>query len=209
MTPFELPGVRALVTAALAEDVGCGDITTQLTVPVDRRAMAVITAKQAGVLAGGPLVDGVFDALNARDVTITHRVDDGTSFTAGMQLISIEGLASNLLIAERTALNFLQQLSGVATLTRRYVDAVVGTKARIIDTRKTTPGLRVLEKYAVRMGGGPDSGYRQAQGRADWRSGCLRRAASSPGRTSRGSARHTGTSPRRSVRWPVRTFVVH
>jgi len=71
-----------------------------------------------------------------------------------MQLISIEGLASNLLIGERTALNFLQQLSGVATLTRRYVDAVVGTKARIIDTRKTTPGLRVLEKYAVRMGGG-------------------------------------------------------
>jgi len=154
MTPFELPAVRALVAAAVAEDVGCGDITTQLTVPVDRRAMAVITAKQAGVLAGGPLVDGVFDALNARDVTITHHVDDGTSFTAGMQLISIEGLASNLLIGERTALNFLQQLSGVATLTRRYVDAIVGTKARIIDTRKTTPGLRVLEKYAVRMGGG-------------------------------------------------------
>ncbi len=154
MSPFELSAVRELVAIALAEDVGRGDITTQLTVPADRRATANITAKQAGVLAGGPLVDCIFDALRARDVTITHHVADGAAFAPGAQLISIEGLAGNLLIGERTALNFLQQLSGVATLTRRYVDAVAGTKARIIDTRKTTPGLRALEKYAVRMGGG-------------------------------------------------------
>ena len=110
--------------------------------------------KQEGVLAGAPLVDAVLAALGARDVRIAHHVEDGAAFAAGTTLVSLDGAAGDLLTGERTALNFLQQLSGVATLTRRYVDAVRGTKARVVDTRKTTPGLRVLEKYAVRMGGG-------------------------------------------------------
>src|SRR5262249_2637693 len=101
MSPFELSAVRELVVAALAEDAGRGDITTRLTVPADRRATANITAKQGGVLAGGLLVDCIFAALNARDVTITHHVGDGASFMPGTQLISIEGLASNLLTGER------------------------------------------------------------------------------------------------------------
>jgi nicotinate-nucleotide pyrophosphorylase (carboxylating) len=87
-------------------------------------------------------------------VTITHHVADGSAFAVGTKLVSVDGRAADLLTGERTALNFLQQLSGVATLTRQFVDAVAGTKARVVDTRKTTPGLRALEKYAVRMGGG-------------------------------------------------------
>jgi nicotinate-nucleotide pyrophosphorylase (carboxylating) len=151
---FDLAAVRALIEAALAEDVGRGDLTTQLTVPRDQRASAVIVAKQDGVLAGTPLVDRIFAALGAREVTIAHHAADGSAFAAGARLVSVEGFAADLLVGERTALNFVQRLSGVATLTRRYVDAVRGTKARVVDTRKTTPGLRVLEKYAVRMGGG-------------------------------------------------------
>src|SRR5215470_19654015 len=153
MTVFDLPAVRALVEAALAEDVGRGDLTTQLTVPPELPGRAAIVAKQEGVLAGAPLVDMVFAALGA-PVRVTHHVEDGSTFTLGATLMSLDGRAADLLIGERTALNFLQQLSGVATLTRRYVDALQGTKARVIDTRKTTPGLRVLEKYAVRKGGG-------------------------------------------------------
>jgi nicotinate-nucleotide pyrophosphorylase (carboxylating) len=154
MRVFDLPAVRAVIDAALAEDLGRGDLTTALTVPNDLRAAAHIVAKQDGVLAGGPLVEQVFVALGARDVTVTRHVADGAAFAAGTRLISITGRAADLLTGERTALNFLQQLSGVATLTKRYVDGVQGTKARVIDTRKTTPGLRVLQKYAVRMGGG-------------------------------------------------------
>jgi len=154
MTVFDLPAVRALIDAALSEDVGRGDLTTQLTVPPDLRTTAKVAAKQQGILAGGPLVDRVFSALGARGETITHHVADGHAFAAGATLITIEGCAADLLTAERTALNFLQRLCGVATLTRRYVDAVGGTKARVVDTRKTTPGWRALEKYAVRMGGG-------------------------------------------------------
>ena len=150
MTPFDLPPVRTLIEAALAEDIGRGDLTTQLTVPCDLRVSAAIVAKQDGVLAGAPLVDRVFAALRAPELTITHHVLDGSSFTSGTRLASVEGFATDLLVGERTVLNFVQQLSGVAT----YVDAVTGTKARIVDTRKTTPGMRVLEKYAVRMGGG-------------------------------------------------------
>jgi nicotinate-nucleotide pyrophosphorylase (carboxylating) len=154
MTIFDLPAVCALIDAALAEDIGRGDLTTQLTVPIDRRATATIVAKQTGVLAGGPLIERVFSALGARDVTIAHRVSDGSGFAEGTALASLDGLAADLLAGERVTLNLLQRLSGTATLTRRYVEALRGTSARVIDTRKTTPGLRVLEKYAVRMGGG-------------------------------------------------------
>jgi nicotinate-nucleotide pyrophosphorylase (carboxylating) len=154
MTIFDVPAVGQLIEAALAEDIGRGDVTTRLTVPPDLRATAAIVAKQDGVLAGAPLVDRVFAALGAHGVRITHHAADGAAFTAKTALASLEGPAADLLVGERVALNFVQQLSGVATLTRRYVDAVRGTKARVVDTRKTTPGLRVLEKYAVRMGGG-------------------------------------------------------
>ena len=154
MTVFDLPAVRALIDAALAEDVGRGDLTTELTVPPERRATAVILAKQDGVLAGGPLIDRILAAVGARQASIAHHLDDGAAFTTGARLISIEGRAADLLVAERTALNLIQRLSGVATLTRRFVDAVAGTRARIVDTRKTTPGMRALEKYAVRAGGG-------------------------------------------------------
>src|SRR5215470_172995 len=154
MTVFELPAVRELIEAALAEDIGRGDITTELTVPATLRATAVIVAKEAGVLAGAPMVDGVFAALGARDLSVAHHSSDGSGFAAGATLMTLEGAAADLLTGERTALNFLQRLCGVATLTRRFVEAVAGTRARIIDTRKTTPGWRALQKYAVRMGGG-------------------------------------------------------
>lgn len=154
MTVFDLPAVGTLIDAALAEDIGRGDLTSQLTVPEDRRATATIVAKQAGVLAGGPLIDRVFGVLGAGTAAIAHHVDDGSDFTPGTTLASLDGLAADLLAGERVTLNLLQHLSGIATLTRRYVEALRGTSARVIDTRKTTPGLRVLEKYAVRMGGG-------------------------------------------------------
>jgi len=150
---FDLPAVADLIRTALAEDVGRGDITTRLTVPAAARARGTLLAKQDGVLAGLPLVERVFTALGGR-VTIQTFVSDGAALKSGSRVASVEGPAADVLIGERLALNFVQQLSGVATLTRRYVDAVRGTKARVIDTRKTTPGLRVLEKYAVRMGGG-------------------------------------------------------
>jgi nicotinate-nucleotide pyrophosphorylase (carboxylating) len=154
VTIFDLPAVRALIDAALAEDIGRGDLTTQLTVPPAARATAAIVAKQPGVLAGAPLVDRVFAALGAGDVVLAHRLADGSAFAAGVRLVDVEGQASDLLAGERVALNLVQHLSGVATLTRQYVDAVRDTRARVVDTRKTTAGFRVLEKYAVRMGGG-------------------------------------------------------
>ncbi|MGH7787005.1 MAG: carboxylating nicotinate-nucleotide diphosphorylase [Candidatus Binatia bacterium] len=153
MRPFDLAAVTDLIRAALAEDIGRGDLTTQLTVPAGLRATGHMVAKQDGVLAGAPIVERVFAQLGG-NVTITQPVADGAALTAGTTVLTVEGPAADLLTGERLALNFVQQLSGVATLTRCYVDAVQGTKARIVDTRKTTPGLRVLEKYAVRMGGG-------------------------------------------------------
>ncbi|MEO8602543.1 MAG: carboxylating nicotinate-nucleotide diphosphorylase [bacterium] len=150
---FDLPAVSDLIRTALAEDLGRGDITTRLTVPPDARATGTLLAKQDGVLAGLPLVERVFAALGGR-VAIAALAAEGDALVPGMRVATVEGPAADVLIGERLALNFVQQLSGVATLTRRYVDAVRGTKARVVDTRKTTPGLRVLEKYAVRMGGG-------------------------------------------------------
>jgi nicotinate-nucleotide pyrophosphorylase (carboxylating) len=153
MTIFELPQVEALIRTALTEDVGRGDVTTRLTVPAGVVATGTLRAKQDGVLAGLPLVGKVF-ALVGDAVRVQTLAADGDAFAAGATLAHIEGPAAVLLVGERLALNLVQRLSGVATLTRQYVAAAAGTKARIIDTRKTTPGLRVLEKYAVRIGGG-------------------------------------------------------
>lgn len=142
-----------LVHDALFEDRAFEDTTTIATVLSDRRARARLVARSDGIIAGVPLAIATFRLL---DEKISIRVDreDGTKVARGDCVLYLTGHARSLLSAERVALNFLQRLSGIATLTRKYVDAVQGTKAQILDTRKTTPGLRSLEKYAVRCGGG-------------------------------------------------------
>jgi nicotinate-nucleotide pyrophosphorylase (carboxylating) len=150
---LDLAQVEPLLKAALNEDVGTGDITSQLSVPRATLAEAVLRAKAPGVLAGMPAALHVFRLVSA-DATIEALAKDGQVLKGGETLARIRGPAQALLMAERTALNILQRLSGIATQTRRYVEALQGTGARIYDTRKTTPGLRVLEKYAVAVGGG-------------------------------------------------------
>lgn len=139
--------------AALDEDLGAGDITTDLTVPEAARATAALVTRADGVVCGLPLARAVFLALDPALDVVLH-ADDGDDVAAGGRLASISGAARPILSAERVALNFVGRLSGIASLTRAYVRAVEGTGARILDTRKTTPGLRALEKYAVRSGGG-------------------------------------------------------
>src|SRR3954463_12455930 len=142
----------AIVRRALEEDVGSGDVPTRATVPPGARARARITQKQRGVVFGLDAAEAVFRALGP-DARIERLAAEG-EWREGGPVLEVEGAGAALLTAERTALNFLQRLSGVATLTARYVEAVAGTGARILDTRKTTPGLRVLEKQAVAAGGG-------------------------------------------------------
>ena len=143
----------ALIDAALAEDVGPGDFTTLWTVPAERRAEARIVAKSPGVIAGAEVAAEVFGRVDP-SLDVTMDAVDGTGVMPGDVAMTIRGAARSILTAERTALNFMQRLSGVATVTRRYVRAVQGTGARVIDTRKTTPGMRALEKAAVVAGGG-------------------------------------------------------
>jgi nicotinate-nucleotide pyrophosphorylase (carboxylating) len=140
------------VTRALAEDVGTGDLTASL-IPEDRTAHARLMTRQSGVLCGVEWFHRTFEELDP-DVEIFWHHADGDEITAGSSLCELEGNARALLTGERTALNFVQLLSGVATRTRLFVRAVEGTRARILDTRKTLPGLRIAEKYAVRAGGG-------------------------------------------------------
>jgi len=147
------PEALVLIDAALAEDVGGGDFSTLWTVPADRRAIARITAKASGVIAGSEVAAEVFRRVDP-SLSIDTIAADGTAVEPGDEVMRISGPAASILTAERTALNFLQQLSGVATMTRRYVDRIAGTGARVIDTRKTTPGMRRLEKAAVLAGGG-------------------------------------------------------
>lgn len=153
---LRLPGsvVDKAVAEALAEDLGLGgDITTLATVPAGTRAAGVIAARKPGTVAGIQLAEAAFKTLDPF-VTFETVVPDGGKVEAGGVIARVSGDARTLLTGERTALNFLGHLSGIATLTARYVAAVAGTKARIVDTRKTTPGLRALEKFAVRCGGG-------------------------------------------------------
>ncbi len=147
--------VERVVHTALEEDLGPQrrDVTTLATVPADRVGEAVLVARAAGVVAGLPVAQAVFELMDDRVATLPE-VSDGARVSRGDVLARVRGPVRSLLSAERTALNLLCRLSGVATLTRRFVDEVAGTKARILDTRKTTPGLRALEKYAVRAGGG-------------------------------------------------------
>jgi nicotinate-nucleotide pyrophosphorylase (carboxylating) len=153
MDVFDLPTVTALVSAALDEDLGAGDLTTRLTIAPNRRARADISAKERAVVAGMPLIRKICDAIGD-ETTVSEHVADGAIVSPGEVLATLAGAAQTLLAVERVALNFLQQLSGIATLTARFVAAVKGQRCRIVDTRKTTPGLRVLQKYAVRVGGG-------------------------------------------------------
>ena len=151
--PLTHDQLSSFVRAALEEDQAFNDVTTIATVLSSRRARAALVARQSGCIAGVPLA---LEAFRLLDPKISMRVDaeDGTRVEKGGTVIYMTGHARALLSAERTALNFMQRLSGIATLTARFVDTVKGTKAKILDTRKTTPGWRRLEKYAVRAGGG-------------------------------------------------------
>ena len=151
MTTLPVELIQNIVRTALAEDVGAGDITTEVSVPADLPGTATIIAKEPCVVAGLALVEAVFREFTGNTQLL---VRDGDLAETGQCVCAIAGPARAILTGERTALNFLQQLSGIATLTRQFVEAVAGTKAQILDTRKTTPTLRVLEKYAVAAGGG-------------------------------------------------------
>ncbi len=153
MHPFDHPAVARLISMALEEDLGRGDVTTLATIPPDRSAEGKITAKAELTIAGLPLAQRVL-ALVDPHAEVRTFVGEGSAVKKGQVVMEMSGNAAALLIAERTMLNFLQHLSGVATLTRKFVDAIAGTKCKIIDTRKTLPGFRLLDKYAVTQGGG-------------------------------------------------------
>jgi nicotinate-nucleotide pyrophosphorylase (carboxylating) len=155
MTHFALPDfdLDAFVRATLAEDLGAGgDITSMATIPADARFAGVMDSRDAITVVGLPIAERFFRALApAMDIEIL--VEEGAEVAAGSDLMRLSGNARAMLTAERSALNTVQHLSGIATMTRQYVDAIAGTGATLLDTRKTIPGLRVLEKYATRMGG--------------------------------------------------------
>ena len=155
MTQFTLPDfdLDAFVRATLAEDLGAGgDITSIATIPADARFGGVMDSRDAIIVAGLPIAERFFRALEP-DMEIEILVEEGVAAIAGSDLMRLSGHARAMLTAERSALNTVQHLSGIATMTRQYVDALAGTGATLLDTRKTIPGLRVLEKYATRMGG--------------------------------------------------------
>lgn len=147
------PDLSRIVRRALDEDVGAGDITTRAVVPVQARGVARFVAREPMVVCGLPVMAEVFRQLEP-DLALTPLVPDGTSVQSGQPVARVEGLLAPMLTAERVALNFGQRLSGIASLTRRYVHAISDASVRLVDTRKTTPGIRSLEKYAVRAGGG-------------------------------------------------------
>ncbi len=153
---FNLAGfdLDAFVVATLAEDLGTGgDITSAATIPAELQLTAVMASRDAIRVAGLPIADRFFASLDPA-LEITHHVEDGADAAPGDRLMTVRGNARAILAAERSALNTVQHLSGIATLTRAHVAAIAGSGATLLDTRKTIPGLRVLEKYAVRMGGG-------------------------------------------------------
>ncbi len=154
MELFRQLDLQDLLKRALHEDLGLGDITTAATVTPGQRGRARITVKDERIVfCGGPIIEPVF-AMAGGEPKITALADEGQELTRGASVVEVEGRLAGLLIGERTALNFLQLMSGIATATRQFVNAVAGTRARIVDTRKTHPGLRAVEKYAVRAGGG-------------------------------------------------------
>lgn len=153
--PFPPPqrNIDAIVAAALAEDAPAGDITVQALIDPDLRATASIAAREPGIFCGTSAIEAAMRLTDPR-ITVTSMLADGARFEAGDVLARLSGPAAGILTAERTALNIAQRLSGIATMTRAFVEAAAGTGARVVDTRKTTPGLRILERWAVRCGGG-------------------------------------------------------
>ena len=160
---FSSEALRDLVFHALAEDLGQGDLTTRVTLPGSMQALGTFNSKQKLVVAGLPVARKVFEVLDP-SLEWQGGVEDGTEVGPGTALASISGAAGSLLAGERVALNFLQHLSGIATYARRLKEELVGTPAEFLDTRKTTPGLRSLQKYAVRMGGGKNHRLRLDDG---------------------------------------------
>ena len=150
---LNMQSVDTLLDLAFAEDIGIGDITTEATVSSKQKAIGTVHAKSGGVVAGLPVIERTFQQLDS-EVTFRAFVKDGDVISVGTAIAEVEGSAKTILIGERTALNFLQRLSGIATLTSQFVEAVADYDVKIVDTRKTTPGWRALEKYAVRVGGG-------------------------------------------------------
>ncbi len=161
--PLDDEYLRRVVGDALAEDGAGEDVTTGALVAPELRGSAVIVAREAGVAAGLPVAAAVFQAADP-SLSFQMRVPDGASIAVGETVAEVEGRVASILRAERVALNFLQRLSGIATATARLVEAAGGLPTRILDTRKTTPGLRPLERYAVRMGGGQNHRYNLADG---------------------------------------------
>jgi len=160
---LDLDLARRVVRAALEEDGAFQDVTTLSTVPPDQRGRGVFIAKDTGILAGLPLVAVAFEAVNP-GIELRPKLRDGAPLEYGSVIAEVEGPLAPILSGERVALNMLQRLSGTATLTRRLVDAVAGLNSRVVDTRKTTPGLRALERYAVRVGGGHNHRFNLADG---------------------------------------------
>ena len=157
---FDLPlaEVNRVVAQALAEDLPWGDLTSDHLIPADQRGVGRIEGRQPGVLAGLAVARAVFAQVDP-SLEFAEYCADGEQLRAGQTIATVAGSLRSLLQGERVALNFLQRLSGIATATNRYVTAIAGTRSRIVDTRKTTPGLRLLEKYAVRVGGGYNHRY--------------------------------------------------
>ncbi len=150
---MDFENVDPIIHAALREDMPNGDITSESIISAKSQSEAIFLSREDGILAGIEVARRVFELIDSR-IAFEKHLKDGKLFQKGTTLAKVQGPTVSILKGERTALNFLQRLSGIATTTRKYVDALAGTKTKILDTRKTTPGLRVLEKYAVRMGGG-------------------------------------------------------
>ncbi|MCG8499856.1 MAG: carboxylating nicotinate-nucleotide diphosphorylase [Firmicutes bacterium] len=155
--------MEEIVLRALAEDIGTGDVTTRSIIPETQQITGKVMAKESGVICGIPMMIKVFEKIDP-NIKVKPHMSDGDKAEQGDVIAQIEGPAVGVLEGERVALNLIQRLSGIATKTARFVDAVKGTKARITDTRKTTPGLRVIEKYAVKAGGGANHRFNLSDG---------------------------------------------
>ena len=160
---FNNPQVEQIITLALNEDIGTGDITTLSTIPADKTALGRFVAKEDMILCGIDLAKHIFGRVDP-SIELKANFKDGDAVKKGDVIATVSGNAQNVLTGERTALNFMQRLTGIATRTHASVAEVAGTNAKITDTRKTTPGLRVLEKYAVRVGGGTNHRFNLADG---------------------------------------------
>jgi len=152
-TEFDFEEIKNIVQLAIKEDIGTGDITSMMFIPEGSQSEGKLIAKEAGIVAGLPVAEYVLSQID-KDLILTVNVEDGSRVEKGSVIASVKGLTLSLLSAERLVLNFLQRLSGIATATNKFAEKIKGYKSQILDTRKTTPGWRYLEKYAVKIGGG-------------------------------------------------------